>query len=481
MSRGTTVFAVIVSVLLIAAAGVLNMLARQSGEALLADAVVMATEVRDGVPKTGASTVDGFLETASRLVATLESVPDLAAGITGNAAALREGLQQRKLTVDAILDADAELAEAVDAWKSAVGETGARAPDLAGLVADMDLFLDGAGPAPSLDAVRSHGDVTLVAAADRLASDMRTLDELHQGLAADSLADVAEQFVMSLEIERARRALVVRNYDDATVAALGALVLLWVLVGIRGRRSEPERQTANPAAGKLFIRGTAAAVTVRAQRLASQANALRQSRQRLEDAITEAGLDRSLHDDASLHREVEALDAHLASLRNETGELSALGKRLWTLAGEAAPAASTVSINACIREALEAIRAGHRIPVMTELADVGDVRGVASDIVLALTALIERILAASRDSGSGHSAVRVFTTTGDEQVHVTITGGAPLPRFTEHVFRPSGASHELALAIALLRRHGGSVVLGSSPAGEASARISLVAASGDQT
>ena len=485
MSRGTTVFALIVSVLLIVAAGVLNMLARQGGEAVLADAVVMATEVRDGVAESGASAVDGSLETTSRLVATLESIPDLEADITGNAVALKDGLQQRKLTIDAIVDADEALAQAIDAWRSAAesaaGEAGTGAQGLAGLVEDMDRYLAGTGSAPSVDDVRAHGDVTLVAAASRLMTDKRTLDELHQGLAVDRMAGVAGQLLMSLENERARRALVVRNYDDGTVAALGALALFWVLLGVRGRRrGEPVQQTADPGRGKLFIRGTAAAVTVRAQRLASHTNALRQSRERLGNAITEAGLDRSLNDDAPLHREVRAMDGHLATLRNETGELSALGKRLWTLAGEAAPA-SAVSINACIREALEAIRAGHRMPVMTELADVGNVRGVASDIVLALTALIERILTASRESGLGHSAVRVFTTAGDDQVHVTITGGAPLPHFTEHTFRPSGASHELALAIALLRRHGGSVTLSSSTAGEASARISLAAASGDQT
>lgn len=329
--------------------------------------------------------------------------------------------------------------------------------------------------------MRSRGDVTLVAAADRLVTERRNLDELHQRLAADRVTGVADQLVMSLEIERARRALVVRNYDDGTVAALGALALFWVLLGIRGRRrSEPVHQKADPVRGTLFIIGTAAAVAMRAQRLASHTNALRESRQRLGSAIAEAGLDRSLNDDAPLHREVEAMDSHLATLRDETGELSALGQRLWTLAGETAPA-STASINACIREALEAIRAGHRIPVMTELADVGDVRGVASDIVLALTALIERVLTASREAGLGHSAIRVFTTAGDDQVHVTITGGASLPQFTERTFRPSSASHELALAIALLRRHGGSVTLGSSIAGEASARISLAAASGDQT
>ncbi len=485
MSRGTTVFALIVSVLLIAAAGVLNMLARQGGEAVLADAVVMATEIREGVAESGASAVDGSLETTSRLVATLDSIPDLGADVAGNVVALREGLQQRRLAIDAILEAEGALTQAIDTWKSAAestaGETGTRGEELAGLVEDMDRYLAGSGPAPTLDAVRAHGDVTLVAAASRLMTDKRALDELHQGLAVDRMTGVADQLVMSLENERARRALVVRNYDDGTVAALGALALFWVLLGIRGRRrDEPVQQTVDPGRGKLFIRGTAAAVTVRAQRLASHTNALRQSRQRLGNAIMEAGLDRSLNDDAPLHREVETMDGHLATLRNETGELSALGKRLWTLAGEAAPAPS-VSINACIREALEAIRAGHRMPVMTELADVGDVRGVASDIVLALTAILERILTASRESGLGHSAVRVFTTAGDDQVHVTITGGAPLPRFTEHTFRPSGASHELALAIALLRRHGGSVTLGSSAAGEASARISLAAASGDQT
>ncbi|MDE0045139.1 MAG: hypothetical protein OXU19_04660 [bacterium] len=481
MSRGTTVFAVIVSVLLIGAAGVLNMLARQGGDAVFADAVRMATEIRDSVQETGASAVDGALETTSRLVAALESVPDLTADLAEDVVALREGLQQRRLVIDAIRDADAALSESIDAWRSAVESAAGEAPDLVGLTEDMDRYLTGAGPAPPLDAVRSHGDVTLVAAANRLVSERRALDELHQGLASDRVTGVAEQLVMSLEIERARRALVVRNYDDGTVAALGALVLFWVLLGIRGRRrSEPEQQRADPVRGTLFIRGTAAAVAMRAQRLASHTNALRESRQRLESAIAEAGLDRSLNDDAPLHREVEAMDGHLATLRDETGELSALGQRLWTLAGETAPA-STASINACVREALEAIRAGHRIPVMTELADVGDVRGVASDIVLALTALIERVLTASRESGLDHSAIRVFTTAGDDQVHVTITGGAPLPRLTERTFRPSGTSHELALAIALLRRHGGSVTLGSSIAGEASARISLAAASGDQT
>ncbi|MDE0238661.1 MAG: hypothetical protein OXQ84_00455 [bacterium] len=481
MSRGTTVFAVIVSVLLIGAAGVLNMLARQGGDAVFADAVAMATEIRDSVQETGASAVDGALETTSRLVAVLESVPDLTADLAEDVVALREGLQQRRLVIDAIRDADAALSESIDAWRSAVESAAGEAPDLVGLTEDMDRYLTGAGPAPPLDAVRSHGDVTLVAAANRLVSERRALDELHQGLASDRVTGVAEQLVMSLEIERARRALVVRNYDDGTVAALGALVLFWVLLGIRGRRrSEPAQQKADPVTGTLFIRGTAAAVAMRAQRLASHTNALRESRQRLESAIAEAGLDRSLNDDAPLHREVEAMDGHLATLRDETGELSALGQRLWTLAGETAPA-STASINACVREALEAIRAGHRIPVMTELADVGHVRGVASDIVLALTALIERVLTASRVSGLDHSAIRVFTTAGDDQVHVTITGGAPLPRLTERTFRPSGTSHELALAIALLRRHGGSVTLGSSIAGEASARISLAAASGDQT
>ncbi len=486
MSRGSTVFALIVSVSLIVAAGVLNMLARQGGEALLADAVVMATEIRDGMEESGPSAVDGSLETMSRLVATLESVPDLAAEIAGGVVALREGLQQRVLAAADLLDAEAVLMQAIDAWTSAVelaaGESGSRAAELAGLVEGMDRYLAGTGSAPPLDAVRSHGDVTLVAAARRLMADKRTLDELHRGLTVDRLVDVAEQLVMSLENERASRALAVRSYDDGTVAALGALVLFWVLLGIRGRRcSEPVQQAADPGRERLFFRGTAAAVTVRAQRLASHTNALRQSRQRLGNAIAEAGLDRSLHDDAPLHREVEAMDDHLAMLRNEAGELSALGKRLWTLVGEAEPPAPAVSINACIGEALEAISAGHRTPVVTELADVGDVRGVASDIVLALTAILEGILTAPRESGPGHGAVRVFTTAGDDQVHVTITGGAPLPRFSEHTFRPCGASHELALAVALLRRHGGRVTLGSSTAGEAPVRISLAAASGDQT
>ncbi len=481
MSRGTTVFALIVSVLLIAVAGVLNMLARQSGEAVLADAVTMATEIRDGVREAGVPAVNGVLETASRLRATLDAVSDPQEDLAGKVDALRERLQRRERAAEALGDADSSLSEAIDVWKSAVARAGKGASDLAGLVEGMDRYLAGTGPAPSLESVRSHGDVALVAAANSLVSEKRALDALLEGLAANRVTGAAEQLVMSLEIERGRRALVARNYDDATVAAFGALALVWVLLGIRGRRpGEPAQHKADPVRGTLLIRGTAAAVAMRAQRLAAHTNALRETRQRLGNAIVEAGLDRSLNDDASLHLEVENLDGHLACLRDETGELSSLGKRLWTLAGGAAQA-STASINACIREALEAIRAGHRIPVMTELADVGDVRGVASDIVLALTALIERVLTASREAGMDHSAIRVFSAASDDRVHVTITGGAPLPQFTERTFRPYGASHELALAIALLRRHGGSVILGSSIAGEASARISLVAASGDQT
>ena len=481
MSRGTIVFALIVSVLLVAVAGVLNMLARQSGEAVLTDAVMLATEIRDGVQHEGVPAATGVLETVSRLRASLDSVADLQAGLVVKVDALLERLQQRKLTAEAIREAESAFYEAIDAWSSAVAGPGKVASDLAGLVDGMDHYLAGTGPEPSLEFVRSLGGVVLVAAASNLVSQKRALDALREGQAANRVTGASEQLVLSLEIERGRRALVARNYDDATAAAFGALVLVWILLGIRGPRSaEALQQRADLAGEPLVVRGTAAAVAMRAQRLAAHTNALRESRQRLGKAIVEAGLDRSLNDDATLHLEVSALDSHLACLRDETAELSSLGKRLWTLAGETTQA-STASINACIREALEAIRAGHRIPVMTELADVGDVQGVASDIVLALTALIERVLTASREAGMDHGAIRVFSALSDDRVHVTITGGAPLPRFTERTFKPYGTSHELALAIALLRRHGGSVILGSSIAGEASARLSFVAASGDQT
>ena len=306
------------------------------------------------------------------------------------------------------------------------------------------------------------------AGADDLVAERERVAILLEEAAAGDVAGLSEHLAVLLETERARRPVLARSYDKGTVAALGVLVLLWILLALRGGgRTPPPRpveEAPGPPSGdrgnrELLLRGVAAALVARAERIAGRTNALRESRLKLQAALEDANLDRTLHDGVPVRDEIAIMADVLADLRRETGELSSLGKRLEGLAPETA-----IDINACIEEAVGA--AGAR--VARRFGDVADVRGRRPDIVLALTAIVDAALDAAGEKGT----VTVATEPDGAEVAVTVAGAA----FDAHpgVFRPDDeAGLRLVLASGLVERNGGALAILTEPDGGTAVRLSF--------
>ena len=522
MSKGAIVFGLVISIALIATAGVLNMLARSSGEEALRDAVALVTDVRQVFlePETGSdlsavSSAAVMSRLAERLDAGIPAVPDIPDGLAHEIVSLAGAVRQRQGDIGNFLEAHAALIKAAGAWRSSATSLLEQAEAIddevlvsgvSTLLGNMNYFLDGAGGPPNLEALQRPSEYAdsfddLASGAVKLVADKEKVDGLLEQAAPGEIAELSERLVISLETEHARRQLLVRIYDSGMAAALGVLVLIWILLGLlQGGRARPYRRSEGGQRPVLdetrldgipderfLVRSVAAAIASRAERIADRTNGLRQSRLKLKDALEETSLDRTLHDGVPLREEIEAMEAILGALRNETGELSSLGKRLENLARAMMPAANldtgTIDINTCVDEALEATGAGHAARVAKHFADVPGISGVRFDIVLALTRIIDNALDAVRDLEDGEGAIRVATAAGSGEVRVTITdnGDAEKPDFAASTFRPAGTSLDgaperaLTLACGLIGRHGGAMRIETHPGQGTTARISFPA------
>ncbi len=520
MSKGAIVFGLVISIALIATAGVLNMLARSSGEAALRDAVVLVTDIRQVFlePETGSdsSAVSAAVvmsRFAEGLGAGIPAVPDMPEGLAHEIVSLADAVRQRQGAVETFLEAHAALSEAAGVWRSSAKslleqaeaiDDEVLASAVSTLLRDMNLFLDGAGGAPNLEALQGGAEFAdsfedLASGAVKLVAGKEKVDGLLELATPGDIAGLSERLVISLETEHARRQLLVRIYDSGMAAALGVLVLFWILLGLlQGGRAPPfrrleegERPVSDESRSggirdeRYLVRSVAAAIASRAERIADRTNALRQSRLKLKDALEETSLDRALHDGVPLREGIEAMDAILGDLRNETGELSSLGKRLEGLARAITPAADldtgTVDINTCLDEALEVTGAGHTAHVAKHFSDVPGIRGVRFDIVLALTRIIDNAIDAVSGLEDREGAIRVATAAGNGEIRVTITdnGNAAKPDLAGNTFRQAGTSRDgaperaLTLACGLIGRHGGAMRIESRPGQGTTARVSF--------
>ncbi len=361
----------------------------------------------------------------------------LAVSVVLIAAAGVFNMMARTSGIEALLDA-ADLARRIHDLTSAPEAPGMNAGAVARLVVE---FADRAAAVPDMPAAAA-GDIALL------------VEEARLGEAADGAGGLhASRVTAALEGEYARRLVFVQNCENATVASLGLLALFWILLGVRRRPQTAEPPGSgvpeDPAVreGDLLLRGVAAALAVRAERIAELANALRDSRLRLGTALEDTGLDRSLHDGARLGEEVEAMEPVLDALRRASGDLSSLGIRLESMARETGAGAGRVDVAACLDEALEILGAPGAVRVAVPRGDLPRVHGVRLDIVLALARIIVRALDAA-----GESAVEVATTAAGGRVEVAVTppgGGA----------RGVVCDPALVLASALVERHGGAVTI----------------------
>ncbi len=520
MSKSAIVFGLVISIALITTAGVLNMLARSSGEQALRDAVVLVTDIRQVSlePETGSdssavSSAAGVSRLAERLDAGIPAVPGMPEGLAHEIVSLADAVRQRQGAVEAFLEAHGALIEAAGAWRSSAKslleraeaiDDGVLASGVSALLRDMNLFLDGGGAAPNIEALRGPPEFAdpvedLASGAVKLVAGKEKVDGLLEQAAPADIAELSERLVISLETEHARRKLLVRIYDSGMAAALGILVLFWILLGLlqggrappyrwpkKGERPVSDEPRSNGIRDERFlVRSVAAAIASRAERIADRTNALRQSRLKLKDALEETSLDRALHDGVPLREEIDAMDAILGGLRNETGELSSLGKRLENLARAMTPAADldtgTIDINRCVDEALEATGADHVARVTKHFSDVPGVRGVRFDIVLTLTRVFDNALDAVSDLEDREAAILVATAAGNGEVRVTITdnGEAAKPDLAGNTFRQAGTSRDgaperaLTPACGLIGRHGGAMRIETRPGQGTTARISF--------
>ena len=520
MSKGAIVFGLVISVALVATAGVLNMLARSSSEEALREAIVLVTDIRQvslepesGSYPTAAVSATDMSGLADRLDSGIPAVSGMPEGLVHEIVSLADAVRQRQGAAEVFPEVHAALIEETGAWRSSAKSLLERAEAIddeilasgvSTLLRDMNLYLDGAGGTPNLEALRGPPEFAdsiedLALGAVKLVAGKEKVDGLLAQAAPGTIAELSERLVISLETEHARRKLLVRIYDSGMAAALGGLVLFWVLLGLlQGGRARPYRR---PEEGErpvsdepgsdgirdesFLVRSVAAAIASRAERIADRTNALRQSRLKLKDALEETSLDRALHDGVPLREEIKAMGAILGALRNETGELSSLGKRLESLARSMIPTADldtgTIDINACVDEALEATGAGHTARVEKNFAEVPGVHGVRFDIVLALTRVIDNALDAVADLEDGEGAIQVATSFGNGEVRVTITdnGDAAKPDLAGNTFRQTGTSRDgapgraLTLACGLIGRHGGAMRIETHPGQGTTARISL--------
>ena len=408
--------------------------------------------------------------------------------------------------------------------------------DLLGEVTTLTSEIDAYLAAPT-DATKGRLTVTLERLADRAAALGAPLpgyfanfishaevllerqaptDELFSMATSSEISDLAMQLANDLEFELDRKQERNGYYLNGILAAVGALLLLWVGYAVSRTRTtvaeataapaelataetrraevdgEPAAGAAEPAARAAGLAdGTESANAKRlmshkilsevvGQRLAATADEIATGMESLSESNDKV---QECQSDVERADVVAAANAIVAGVRAQATEIAEAAERLSALSQRQGEASySLIDINDCIEEVVAVTRAEDIAAVEKDYGSAPDVFASRLEICLMLEKVVENSLQAIQDKDQdGNGEIRIATSGENDKAYITMidNGVGMSSDVRESMFEPFYSATDgrngvgLTSTRYLVDKYGGSISVSSMPGGGTVTRITL--------
>ena len=333
-------------------------------------------------------------------------------------------------------------------------------------------------------------------------------DELFSLATSSEISDLAVKLADDLGFELDRKQERNDQYLNGILAAVAALLLLWIVFAVSRTRvavaeataaaqrvavaGAPGTRVSETAAGaEKLANGAVSANTkllmshkilsdIVGQRLAVTADEIATGMESLGEANDKVQESRS---DAERADVVAAANAIVANVRAQASEIAEVAERLSAFSKRQGEMSySLLDLNDCIDEVLAATQAKNVATVETDRGDVPDIFASRTEICLMLEKVVENSAQAIQEKGEDDKGEITITTSGEnDKAYITIidNGVGMLAGVRESMFEPFYAATDgrtgvgLTSTSYLVEKYGGSISVSSMPGGGTVTRISL--------
>ena len=334
-------------------------------------------------------------------------------------------------------------------------------------------------------------------------------DELFSMATSGEISDLAVQLVNDLEFELERKEARNGVYLNGILAAVGALLLLWVAYAVSRTRTTVAQATAAPAdlataetqhaevdgepasrvatladgvgsANAKLLMSHKILTEVVGQRLAATADEIATGMESLSESNDKV---EECQSDGERADVVAAANAIVAGVRAQAMEIAEVAERLSALSKRQAEASySLVDVNHCIEEILAVTQARDIAAVDTDYGSAPDIFASRPEICLMLEKVLENSLQAIREKGEDDNGEISIATSGEnDKAYITVidNGVGMSADVRERMFEPfySGTDGRNGVGLTstsyLVDKYGGSISVSSMPGGGTVARITL--------
>ena len=235
----------------------------------------------------------------------------------------------------------------------------------------------------------------------------------------------------------------------------------------------------------FIINCAAKTLSASAEQVSARMDYLRQTQQHLQNALENSDGIGDQHAGFDLDEEMASLAAIAAAVRQETGVLSGLSRRLESIA--ATPDGEVnrcmTNINTCIDDAVKACDPPVYTTITKRLGDIPEILASRVECRLLLSELIDNSIHALEDMDGRKGVIRIDTAHKDDEILITIidNGKGIAAESRLNIFKPFYSSRNgamgigLSLAGHLVKKYGGVIKINSLPGQGTVARISMPA------
>ena len=333
-------------------------------------------------------------------------------------------------------------------------------------------------------------------------------DELFSLATSSEISDLAVKLADDLRFELDRKQERNDQYLNGILAAVAALLLLWIVFAVSRTRvavaeataaaqrvavaGEPGTGVSGTATGAEELANGAVSANTKllmshkilsdivGQRLAVTADEIATGMESLGEANDKVQESRS---DAERADVVAAANAIVANVRAQASEIAEVAERLSAFSKRQGEMSySLLDLNDCIDEVLAATQAKNVATVETDRGDVPDIFASRTEICLMLEKVVENSAQAIQEKGEDDKGEITITTSGEnDKAYITIidNGVGMLAGVRESMFEPFYAATDgrtgvgLTSTSYLVEKYGGSISVSSMPGGGTVTRISL--------
>ena len=341
-------------------------------------------------------------------------------------------------------------------------------------------------------------------------------DELFSMATSSEISDLAVQLVNDLEFELERKQERNGYYLNGILAAVGALLLLWVVYAVSRTRTTVAQATAAPAelataetqraevdgepatgvaesaaqvasladgtesANAKLLMSHKILSEVVGQRLAATADEIATGMESLSESNDKV---QECQSDVERADVVAAANAIVASVRAQATEIAEVAERLSALSQrQGEPSYSLIDVNDCVEEVVAVTQAEDIAAVEKDYGSTPDVFASRPEICLMLEKVVENSLQAIQEKGQDDNGeIRIATSGENDKAYITMidNGVGMSADVRESMFEPFYSATDgrngvgLTSTRYLVDKYGGSVSVSSMPGGGTVTRITL--------